>query len=101
MPEPPSMLPHERHVIGALPRSETMEVRFKVHGYNLAENGFKVSDHSEFVTLRELPDIIRYIEIWYGDFMIACMPLAMGGGYWIWIPPTEYNNEETEEGNLE
>jgi len=89
-------MPIERPIIGALPRSEAMDVSFKIHGYNLTERGARVSSHSESVTLRELPEIICNIELWYGEYMIVSMPLAMGGGYWVWIPPTVPDDGETE-----
>ena len=88
----------EPPVIGALPRDKIKEVRFKIRGYNIVEGiGVKVSDHSEIITLREIPDILTHVELWYEEFLIATVPLAMGGGYWHWVPPLHsITSEETE-----
>ena len=80
-------MPETRKAIGALPHDGSLPIRFKISGYNLTETGARVHDHSEEIIVHELPDILANVELWAGEYMLVQMPLAIGQGAWVYIPP--------------
>jgi hypothetical protein len=86
----------DRQVIGVLPHREPLTLDVRVRGYNIIPGGTRATELSESISIPEIPDFLTHLEVLVDHYLIAVVPFAMGGGCWVWVPPTI---EEDEDGD--